>query len=157
MGEPGEAVHADVRQVARLGGTFDLVVCNPPYVEPGRGRPSKVAATARMGALADFIVAARALLAARGRACFVYPASELLALGQGLRDAGLEPKRLRLVHASADQPARVVLVEALPAKRGGLVVLPPLVERDAGGPSAELVRLLRRSDEVRGGAVGVAR
>jgi len=49
-----------------------------------------------------------------------------------LRAAGLEPKRLRLVHPSAKAPARAAMVEASASKPGGLITLPPLLER--GGP-----------------------
>ena len=45
-----------------------------------------------------------------------------------LREAGLEPKRLRLVQPFADRPPRMVLVEAVKgAAPGGLSVLPPLL------------------------------
>jgi tRNA1Val (adenine37-N6)-methyltransferase len=128
----GDVVHADVLRAAHdHPGSAQLVVCNPPFVEPGRGRvPSEPSrARARSGGLAAFAEAARIFLARRGRACFVYPANELATLLETLRGAGLEPKRLRAVHASASRPARVVLVEAQPAKRGGLVVEPALVER----------------------------
>jgi len=139
----GEAVEIDVRTPDMIGtAAYDLVVCNPPYVEEGRGRPRAVAKGARIGKLAIFTDAARLLLRARGRACFVYPALELATLLETLRASGLEPKRLCLVHASDEQPARVALVEAQPAKRGGLVVLPPFIERDAAGPTSRLRRLL---------------
>jgi tRNA1(Val) A37 N6-methylase TrmN6 len=59
----------------------------------------------------------------------VYPAQQLAALFETFRASGLEPKRLRMVHASAHAPARVALVEAQAAKAGGLVVMPALVER----------------------------
>ncbi|MBS2015141.1 MAG: methyltransferase [Deltaproteobacteria bacterium] len=110
-------------------GSADLVVCNPPYVAPGRGRPAlSPRAAARSGALETFLDAARRLAGRRARVCFVYPAVEATTLLVSLRQRGLEPKRLRLVHAKAAAPARIVLVEALPAKPGGLVVEPPLVE-----------------------------
>ena len=57
---------------------------------------------------------------------------QLATLFETLRAAGLEPKRMRAVHASAGRPARVVLVEAQPAKRGGLVIEPPFIERAHG-------------------------
>ena len=123
-------------------GGCDLLTCNPPYVESGRGRPASVGATARMGTLSVFTEAARRVLGPRGRACFVYPAQELGTLLATLRASGLEPKRLCFVHAKSDQPARVVLVEARPGKQGGLVVSPPVVEREADGPSAWLVGLV---------------
>jgi tRNA1(Val) A37 N6-methylase TrmN6 len=75
----------------------------------------------------------------------VYPANELASLVEALRGAGLEPKRLRAVHAAADRDARVVLVEAMAAKPGGLAIEPPLIERDGAGYSRELAALLART------------
>jgi tRNA1Val (adenine37-N6)-methyltransferase len=146
--ERGEVVTADVRAAARAApGTAALVVCNPPYVEPGRGRAAaEPRREARQGSLADFVAAARAFVARRARACFVYPAADLVTLVETLRKAGLEPKRMRAVHATAEAPARVVLVEALAAKRGGLLWLPAFVERAGGAPSPELERLVRGED-----------
>ena len=50
-------------------------------------------------------------------------------LFETLRAVGLEPKRMCMVRATAEDAARVVLVEAMAAKRGGLVVEPDWVER----------------------------
>jgi tRNA1Val (adenine37-N6)-methyltransferase len=129
--ERAEVVCADVRDAARdRRGEADLVVCNPPYTEPGRGRaPAPSRALARCGSLGVFVEAARAIAGRRARVCFVYPANEALTLFESLRAVGLEPKRARYVHSDAKTPARVVLVEARPAKRGGLVVEGPVVER----------------------------
>ena len=111
-------------------GEADLVVCNPPYVAIGAGRPSPEPrrAKARQGDLARFVAAARVVLGKRGRAAFVYPANNLTTLLATLRDAGLEPKRLQFVHANANANARIALVEAKPAKAGGLASLPPLFD-----------------------------
>jgi tRNA1Val (adenine37-N6)-methyltransferase len=122
-----EIVHADV---AKLRGTSaDLVVCNPPYVEPGRGRaPSPTVARAKQGSLSSFLDCARRILGRRAHACFVYPAIEATTLFVALRERGLEPKRVRFVHAKRSHPARVVLVDVAAGKPGGLVVEPPLFE-----------------------------
>jgi tRNA1Val (adenine37-N6)-methyltransferase len=85
----------------------------------------------------------------RGRACFVYPAGELTTLLATLRSSGLEPKRISLVHSKAEEPARVVLVEAVPGKRGGLVVSPPLIERTEKGPTATLAAILAGAPQPR--------
>ncbi len=124
----------------RHRGEAHLVVCNPPYFAPGRGHAPSVAARsrARTGELRTFTDAARALLARRGRACFVYPARETATLFEALRASGLEPKRARAVRSAAEEPARVLLVEAMAAKPGGLILEPELIERDARGPSKEL-------------------
>jgi tRNA1(Val) A37 N6-methylase TrmN6 len=74
--------------------------------------------------------------------CFVYPAHDLLSAAARLRAAGLEPKRVRFVHARASRDARVVLIEAKPSKAGGLRVEPALVEREGAGYSSEMRELL---------------
>lgn len=122
----------------------DLVVCNPPYVPPGRGRPPAEAIRgAKHGELGSFIDAARGRAGRRARACFVYPAIETTTLLEGLRERGLEPKRLCAVHAHATDAARVILVEAVAGRPGGLLIEPPFVERAEGAPTAALAALLR--------------
>jgi tRNA1(Val) A37 N6-methylase TrmN6 len=63
--------------------------------------------------------------------CFVYPAIEATTLLLELRKRGLEPKRLRAVHGAPRRGidrARIVLVEAVAGKPGGLVIEPPYFE-----------------------------
>jgi tRNA1Val (adenine37-N6)-methyltransferase len=140
----GDVVRADVRNLEPGAGRADLAVCNPPYVAPGNGRvpERRETARARSGELGVFTRAARSVLGRRARACFVYPAHDLGALWCALTAAGLEPKRLRSVHATDASPARIVLVEARPAKPGGLVLEAPLVERSGGHYSPEVLAML---------------
>lgn len=142
----GEVVRGDVRDVARARrGEASLVVCNPPYVAPGRGRVPEAEARARSGELATFVEAARQAAGRRARVCFVYPAQHLGELLGALAVEGLHAKRMRFVHATPDAPARVVLVEALAGRPGGLHVMPPLVERGAArGYTPEMQALLAR-------------
>ncbi len=122
-------------------GAANLVVCNPPYTDPTRGRTAAgERGVARSGELVVFARAGRAVLGARGRACFCYPASELVRALRTLEEAGLHPKVLRLVHAKAGASARILLVAAQPGRAGGLVVRPPLVEWAAPGVPTEEAR-----------------
>jgi len=120
-------VERDVRDLAEFRGRAALIVCNPPYVPIGKGRTPKHAKS-KMGDCRVFVVAARALLGRRARACFVYPPTHLLDFFSSMRACGLEPKRMRLVHSSKGAPARIALVECAAAKHGGLVIEPPLYE-----------------------------
>jgi len=127
-------VEGVLRRVVRAEapGRFDLVVANPPFYRRGTGRPGPSSSRARARhehdtTLADFVAAARHALGKRGRFCLVLPADRLPDLTALGRAAGLEPKRLRFVHAAPDRPARILLCEATAGKRGGLVVEPPLV------------------------------
>jgi tRNA1(Val) A37 N6-methylase TrmN6 len=129
-----------------LVGSADLVLANPPFFEPGERRPAQAAReTGRAGRLEPFLRAARAALAGtRGRAAFVYPARSLARFLSIAERLGLVAKRLRLVHPRLDRPARIALIELKPAKPGGLVIDPPLVEwRKRGEPTPELAALTR--------------
>lgn len=131
-----------------LATSADLVVSNPPFFDSARARASRDAATARarFGALAPFLrAAAKALATSRARAAFCYPARSLPELFGGAERAGLVAKRLRLVHARIDEPARLALIELRRARPGGLVIERPLVEWSAPGErSPELKALLGR-------------
>jgi tRNA1Val (adenine37-N6)-methyltransferase len=141
----GEIVRGDVADVGRARqGEASLVVCNPPYIAPGRGRVSAAEARARSGEIDGFVEAARQLAGQRARVCFVYPAAELGALHTALTSEGLHPKRVRFVHGTPAAPARIVLVEARAGRPGGLHVMPPLVERSARGYTPEMETLLAR-------------
>ena len=127
-------VLGDLRRVVRAAapGGVDLVVANPPFHRAGRKSPTTGRAAARHEGdttLDDFVAAARQALGRRGRFCVVLPAARLSDLTALVRKAGLEPKRIRFVHATADAPARLVLCEAVAGKPGGMVVEPPVVER----------------------------
>jgi len=130
-------VRADVSDTTAVpAGAADLVVCNPPYVEPGRGRlPAPARAQARSGSLAGFLDAARRLAGRRARVCVVYPAIEATTLVVELRQRGLEPKRLRAVHGRPRDKARIVLVECAAGRPGGLEIEPPLIETSPDAPS----------------------
>ncbi|MCK9240912.1 methyltransferase [Desulfocurvus sp.] len=111
--------------------SVELVVCNPPYRQPGTGRrcpdPGRDAARFQAGATtADFARAAAYLLGNRRRACFIGLAERLDALLADLAAARLTPKRLRFVHPRAGAPARLVLAEAMKNGGSGLGVEPPL-------------------------------
>jgi tRNA1Val (adenine37-N6)-methyltransferase len=132
-----DVVRADVGDTKAVpAGAADLIVCNPPYVEPGRGRlPAPSRAQARSGSLATFLDAARRLAGRRARVCIVYPAIEATTLLVELRARGLEPKRLRAVHGRAEDKARIVLVECAAGKPGGLEIEPPIIETGPDAPA----------------------
>ncbi len=123
----------DIRRIKEIhpGGMMDLVVSNPPYrsVNSGRVAPNDERALARhemAGSIEDFAVAAHWLLKSGGRFAVIYLAERLNALLAAMTRAGIEPKRLRMVHATVDRPAKLVLVEGVNGGRPGLLVERPL-------------------------------
>jgi len=135
-----EWVHGDVRAVGRLfpSRSFDAVVCNPPYRIEASGRmnpdPEKrVARHEVQGKLRDFLRAGAALLRHGGKMAMIYPATRMLDLLETMRQEGIEPKRLRVVHSSSGGEATLVLTEGIQEGRPGVKILPPLVIYASGG------------------------
>ncbi|HWQ60837.1 MAG TPA: tRNA1(Val) (adenine(37)-N6)-methyltransferase [Negativicutes bacterium] len=126
---------ADVRSIKDAGllaaRRWDLVVTNPPYRTPGGGAisPRGALAAARhelAGGVDDFVTAAAFLLKERGRLAMVHLPERLADIVAAMRGAGLEPKRLRLVHSTPDKAAKLLLVEGARGAKPGLAVMPPL-------------------------------
>jgi tRNA1Val (adenine37-N6)-methyltransferase len=148
-----EIVEGDLRRIEAVlpRGWFDLVVCNPPYRELGRGRvhpdlETRQAKHELSATLSDIAAAMRYALAPKGRACLVYHASRLPDLVTGLRADRLEPKVLRFVHSFPGADAELVLVEVRRDGRPGLRTLDPLFvyERRGGPRSHEMEAVHRR-------------
>jgi tRNA1Val (adenine37-N6)-methyltransferase len=112
--------------------TFDLVLMNPPYREPGTGRlcadeQKRAARFETLAGLGEFLdLAAFALMNGRPL-CLVYAAEGIVRLFEALRERRLEPKRMVMVHGHADAQAKVVLVEARKNGRPGLIIPAPLI------------------------------
>lgn len=143
-------VRGDLRDAAGglEGEHFPLVVSNPPYrpVQGGRMSPEASVALARHEVactIESVVGAASRLLSRRGQFCVVYPASRLTALLAAAGAAGLEPKRLRLVHPREGEAASLCLVRCQKEGREGLEVSPPLYLHAPGRRySEEAERLL---------------
>lgn len=125
--------HVDVKEIkaAFPPHSFDVVIANPPYrkVNSGRVNPNREKATARHelgGDLRDFLRAAGHVLKPAGRAYFIYPASRLVELLSAMREARLEPKRLRMVHSRVQTAGQFLLTEGLREGREELEIMPPL-------------------------------
>lgn len=142
-----QSVQGDIGAVSRLlpPGSFDLVVSNPPYFAPGRGKasPNGARKTARQGAdcsLETVYAAAAWLLPTGSRFCLcarTEDMTELLSLG---RLYGLEPKRLQFLRHRAGSPAKVLLLECRRGGGRGLKLEPDLILYHADGSPTEQMR-----------------
>lgn len=142
----------DLRENILPAGSFDLVVCNPPYFPPSSGPLPKdalrrTARTEEDCTLEDVCRAAARLLRWGGAFCLVHKPERLTDLLCALRQSGLEPKRLRLVCSRPQAAPSLILLEARRGGRPGLTVEPPLIlENPDGSPTAELDRVYFREE-----------
>lgn len=139
-GLAGTILSADLRKAALPAGQADLVVSNPPYYAPERGKTATGSrGTARsQGActLDELCAAAARLLRNGGRFALCWPAEGLVDLLAALRKAGMEPKRLQLVQHRWEKAPCLVLAEGRRQGKPGLQVLPVRVlthEYEFGG------------------------
>jgi len=110
---------------------YDFVISNPPFFQVGSGKqnPNPQIALARHElacTLEQLIVCAFRTLKDRGHFAVIHRAerlTELLSLCQKHR---LTPYRLRMIHPTLDQPANLVLMEAIKDGRNGITIMPPL-------------------------------
>lgn len=126
-------MEGDLRQIRNLFPveSFGMVISNPPYRSPGRGRiaPEDERAAARhelAGGLSDFLMAASYLLSNGGRFAVIYLAERLAELLAGMREFRLEPKRLRCIHSRLGEPAKLIMVEGRKCGGPGMAVESPL-------------------------------
>ena len=147
---PIEPVCADLKALPAelpLGG-YTLVTMNPPYTAPGAGILSRdpAARAARhetLCTLTDVTAAAARLLRFGGRLCMCVRPERLAELFAAMREARIEPKRMRLVAKRPDTPPWLVLVEGKSGRNPGLVIQPTLFTHAAdGSTSAELERIV---------------
>lgn len=114
-------------------GSYDLVIANPPYFQPGRGETAPgsrgVARTGGEDGLLPWCRAARRLLRNGGRFALCARPEGLTALFAALTGCGLEPKRLQPVQSAADRPANLILLESVAQGHPGLTLLPTLIVR----------------------------
>lgn len=133
--------------VARAGlapHSADLVMMNPPWLDPARHRlsprPQRRGSHAMpAGDLTAWIGAARRLLAPGGRLALIHRAESLAEVLVALR--GFGAVALRPVQPRTDAPAHRILVSARLNSRAPAVILPALVLHDAVGftPEAEAI------------------
>lgn len=110
---------------------YDFVISNPPFFPVGTGKqnPNTQIALARHElacTLEQLIQCAFRTLKDRGHFAVIHRAerlTELLALCQQYR---LAPYRLRMIHPTLDQPANLILMEAIKDGKNGIHIMPPL-------------------------------
>jgi tRNA1(Val) A37 N6-methylase TrmN6 len=122
----------------------DWVVANPPYrkARSGRINPQGQKAVARHEIkvkLPDVMAAASRLLKIGGNFATIYPCERLVDVLVHMRLAGIEPKKLLMVHSDRASLARLVLVTGKKGGRPGIGGEKPLFIYDgAGGYTEEM-------------------
>ena len=134
LSEKISIVAGDIKEASALFGrsSFDVVTCNPPYMNENHGlkNPEEPKAIARHEVKCSFEDIAResgAVLKPGGRFYMVHRPHRLLELLETMRKYRLEPKRMKFVHPFAGEEANMVLIEAFRGGRPQMRVEAPLI------------------------------
>lgn len=134
-------------------GSFDLVVCNPPYYPSNSGRMStdnsiRTARSESSCTLEDVCCTAAYLLRWGGSFCLVHKPERLTDVLCTLRDVGIEPKHLRFVCKTGKDAPALLLVEGRRGGKSGLTVESPLIlQNNDGTPTTEVDAIYFRHKE----------
>jgi len=147
-----DIITGDLREFRSLFGasSFDLVVSNPPYFSENSGysAPKEHRAKAREElncTLWDICAAAKWALRWGGDFSLVHRPERLSEIFVAMTEAGIEPKRLRMVSYSAEKAPSLVLVEGKRGGKKGLKIEAPLILTDGSGrDSHESQRIYKR-------------
>ena len=111
-------VRGDLRHANRFfrPGSFDAVVCNPPYYEAGRGRlnleeEKAVARHQLMMPPEDLFRVSAALLRTEGRIVLIYPAKRVHQIERTMKGTGFAASRMLWIHPRSGDAPGLVCVE----------------------------------------------
>ncbi len=146
---------ADLKELQLPAGSMDIVTCNPPYKQPGRGilsdTPSdRIARHETQCTIGDVCAAAARLLKYGGRLCICQRPERLPDVMEAMRQNAIEPKRLRFVQQREHTAPWLFLLEG---RRGGspfLQVEAPLIIEGPGGFSPEMLRIYGKAANLPG-------
>lgn len=147
-------IQGDLKQHKSLfrTGSFDYIVCNPPYFSQNsgfsaKGRNRLTARQEKECNAADAVQAAAYLVKFGGRVAFVYRPERVVELITDMRKYQLEPKRIRFVHQHAQAVPSAVLIEARRGSAPGVQVMPPLLVCDRDGTQTAEYRAIYHKEE----------
>lgn len=109
---------------------FSLILCNPPYERAGFENQSFDKAVCRKEitiTLPEILDAAQKKLKFGGRLAILNRADRTAELIYGLKERGLEPKRLQFVAGAEDIKPYLVIAEAVKGGKEGVEILPVAV------------------------------
>lgn len=142
-----EIVTGDIKEAASIFGSasFDVITINPPYMigQHGIANPSDTKAIARhevLCTLEDILRESSRILKPRGRFYMVHRPFRLAEILSEMIKAGIEPKRIRMVHPFIDKEPNMVLIEGMRGANSRMTVERPLiVYKEVGVYSDELL------------------
>ena len=135
-----EIVTGDMKEADKIFGpvSFDVITTNPPYMigQHGIANATDAMTIARhetLCTLDDILRVSAKLLTYKGRFYMVHRPFRLAEILSKMSAAGIEPKRMRMVHPFVNREPNMVLIEGMRGGNPRMRVEPPLIVYQAVG------------------------
>lgn len=126
-------VLSDIKDFAEsfVSETIDMVITNPPYTKKNAGRINfdterAIARHEIKITLEELLKVAAALIKDKGEFVIVYPEKRLEELLTLMKNNGIHPHRLRMVHPKKNSRPKLVLVSGIKNSKPDFIIEPPL-------------------------------
>ena len=138
-----QVIHDDLKNLPQYiqGNKIDMIFCNPPYFkvdsDESHLNESKHYTLARHELttnLDEIFSVSKKLLKTNGHIAMVHRPERFLEIVDKMRANNLQPKWIQFVYPKANQPANILLIDAIKdGKEGGEIFLPPLIVHNDDG------------------------
>ena len=139
-----EIIRCDIKEAAKYtdAASFDMVTVNPPYFKAGHGiaNPSDTKTVSRHEVactLQDVLLVSSMALRDGGYFFMVHKPQRLADIIFEMRNAGIEPKALKVVQAHIDSEPSMILIEGRKGAGAEIKIEPPLIIYDENGKYSE--------------------
>lgn len=129
-----EIIHDNLKNLKKHfpPGKLDMIFSNPPYRRSRTGRlnthsEKAIARHEIETTVLDIAKMANYLLKPYGRLKLIYPTERLFDVLETLNRCALRPTRIQFIYPTADQPAKLFMVEGVKGGRSEPEILPPIV------------------------------
>ncbi len=127
-------VEGDIKEADKLFplSYFDVISCNPPYINQGKGliseaSPKAIARHEILCNLEDVVKNASKLLKPGGKFFMIHKPHRLVEIIEVLKSYSLEPKRIRFVHPYVHKEPNMVMIEASRHGKAMVKIEKPLI------------------------------
>ena len=151
-----DVLNIDVKDYMKIEncGKYDIVVTNPPYMKKGKGLLNEdddisIARHEILCTFEDICYASKRILKSGGDFYLIHRIDRLVDILSCMRNEGIEPKEMQLIHPSFSKAPNLVLIKGKKDGNPELKILNPLYVYDEFGNYTDKInKIYCRTEEI---------